>query len=270
MKGLQLVDHQWRYVYLNDAAAAHSRRTKEELLGRTMMDCYPGIERTAMFEQLQKCMAVRCPAALENDFTYSDGSSRTFELRIRPAYVGLVVLSIDVTDNRRTEGQLRHVQKMEAVGRLAGGIAHDFNNILSVILGYADVLLSNAGPSDPAAHELKEIKRAGERAADLTRRLLTFSRRQTMDRQVLDLSATVLGMQRMLELLVGASVELTIASDSGACRVYADPTEMGQVIMNLAANARDAMPKWRTSHHPDDHRHAGRSVRSSTLRSRAR
>src|SRR6187551_3170736 len=117
-EGIQVVNREWRYVYLNRAALAHARKAADELLGRTMLECYPGIEQTELFTVLGACMTSRRESSMKNDFVYPDGSKRTFELRVRPCDVGVLVMSVDVTDEQRLEAQLRHAQKMEAVGRL--------------------------------------------------------------------------------------------------------------------------------------------------------
>jgi PAS domain S-box-containing protein len=143
---------------------------------------------------------------------------------------------------QKTEEQLRHSQKMEAVGRLAGGIAHDFNNILSVILTSSELAMEHMAPDDPAQVELGEIHRAGRRANDLTRQLLAFSRRQVLLPRVLDLGQVVRSMERMLKRLLGEDVDLVVRQAGPLGRVLADPSQVEQVLMNLAVNARDAMP----------------------------
>jgi signal transduction histidine kinase/ActR/RegA family two-component response regulator len=151
-------------------------------------------------------------------------------------------LAFDITEQKRLEEQLQAIQRMEAVGQLAGGVAHDFNNLLSVILSYTQFALEGLREEDPLHRDVLEIKKAGERAASLTRQLLAFSRKQVLEPQVLDLNQTVAGMEHMLRRLVGEDVEFTqvLAPDLG--RVKADPGQVEQVIMNLVVNARDAMP----------------------------
>lgn len=144
---------------------------------------------------------------------------------------------------RQTEAQLRQAQKMEAVGRLAGGVAHDFNNLLTVIRGYSELILSRLASGDPARREMDEVKKAADRAAGLTSQLLAFSRRQFVAAKVLDLNALVMNMDQMLRRLLGEDVvELSEDLDEKLWAIKADPGQIEQVIMNLAVNARDAMP----------------------------
>ncbi len=144
---------------------------------------------------------------------------------------------------RLTEAQLRQAQKMEAVGRLAGGVAHDFNNLLTVIRGYSELILSRLAPADPARREMEEVKKAADRAAGLTSQLLAFSRRQFVAAKIVDLNALVMNMDGMLRRLLGEDiVELSADLDPNLGPIKADPGQIEQVIMNLAVNARDAMP----------------------------
>ncbi len=241
-EGLQIIDRGWRYVFLNDAAAAHGRRAAHELIGKTMMECYPGIDETPLFDHLRAAMGDGRAAAIENVFRYPDDAIRTFELRIEPCPVGIIILSLDVTDRRRLEDQFRHAQKMEAIGRLASGVAHDFNNLLSVILSYSSMLLEDLRPLDPLRDDLLAIQRAGERAADLTRQLLVMSRQQPAEVRVTDLNALLSSARKILERIIGADVELTFRLDGQAGAVMVDPGHFDQVVMNLVVNARDAMP----------------------------
>jgi nitrogen-specific signal transduction histidine kinase len=148
----------------------------------------------------------------------------------------------DVGDRKRLEAQYRQAQKMEAVGQLAGGVAHDFNNMLTIMLGYAEMLEGQLADRE-AAELLREIGRAGQRAAAITRQLLAFSRKQVLDPRVVSLNAIVLDMEKMLGRLIGEDVALTTALEPELWQVRVDPGQIEQVIMNLAVNARDAMPQ---------------------------
>ncbi len=147
---------------------------------------------------------------------------------------------------RQSEVQLRQAQKMETVGQLAGGVAHDFNNLLTVINGYSDVLLRRLGESDPARREVGEIQKAGERAAALTRQLLAFSRKQVLEPKSIRLNDIVSGMSSMLRPLIGENITLETDLDPNLWTVVADPGQVEQVVLNLAVNARDAMPSGGT------------------------
>ena len=144
---------------------------------------------------------------------------------------------------RRSEEQLRQAQKMEAVGRLAGGVAHDFNNVLSIILSYAEVLLESFRQGDPVRDDLDEIRKAALRASALTRQLLLFSRQQVTNPRVLDLNEVLANTEKMLKRILGEDVDFSLALGSDLGRVRVDPGHIEQVVMNLAVNARDAMPK---------------------------
>ena len=242
-EGLQIIDREWRYAYINEAAAAHGRRTVEELTGRTMMECYPGIEETPLFDALSTCMAGGDPQTMRNAFTYPDGATRTFELRVEPCEAGIIILSIDVTEGLKLEQQLRHAQKMEAIGRLAGSVAHDFNNLLTVILSHSELMLDELSEVDPMRREVEPVRWAGRRAAELTRQLLAFSRHQVQEPALIDLNDTLEVSERMLRRLLGADIELVVDYGREVPKVIADPGQIDQVVMNLAINARDAMPE---------------------------
>ena len=377
VEGCQVIGFDWTYLYLNDAAVVQARQPREKLLGRTMMERYPGIEATHVFSRIGRCMVERVHDRMENQFTFPDGSSAWFELRFVPVSVGTCVLSLDITDRKRaeaalqqseamfrqlytaapdavlvvsergevllanveagrmfgfegdgligtrlddrlparlrgrhadhraeyfanvrsrrmgaglelmalrsdgsefpvdvslapfalagqtaavcvvrdlterrrleaslhnTEEQLRHAQKMEAVGRLAGGVAHDFNNLLSVIVCYADMAASGLAPGSALRADLDEIGRAGQRGADLTRQLLAFSRQQVLRPRVLDLNGVLGDMDKMLRRLIGADIELRTVLTPALWSVNVDPGQIDQIVMNLAVNARDAMP----------------------------
>lgn len=152
----------------------------------------------------------------------------------------------DITERRLLEEQVRQTQKMESVGELAGGVAHDFNNWLTVIQSYSDLLLEELAPDGEVREYVQEIQAASERAASLTRQLLAFSRREIIERRVVEVNAVVLDTEKMLRRLLGEDVEVRTRLAQGLPRVHADPGQLVQVLMNLAVNARDAMPRGGT------------------------
>jgi PAS domain S-box-containing protein len=185
----------------------------------------------------------------------ADGSTVEVALTIWPIHdssgriAGISKIARNLTERRkaeaavrRTEEQLRQAQKMEAVGSLAGGVAHDFNNLLSVILSYATMLSDSLTPGDPMRTDLEEIVKAGSRATDLTRQLLAFSRQQLLQPRVVDLNTIVANMQGMLRRVLGEHIELTMLMAQSLGKIFADPGQIEQVVMNLIVNARDAMP----------------------------
>jgi len=163
--------------------------------------------------------------------------------------VGLIHVVRDVTERRRSEEELRKShemlrlsQKMEAVGRLAGGVAHDFNNLLLVIGGYSDLLLQRLPPDSEYREDVEEIRKAGTRASSLTQQLLAFSRKQVIAPRVADLNEVVAGMEKMLRRMIGEDIDLVTVLRPGLWNVRVDTGQIEQVLMNLAVNARDAMP----------------------------
>jgi PAS domain S-box-containing protein len=156
--------------------------------------------------------------------------------------IGLLGIARDMTERKRLEDTLRQSQKMEAIGRLAGGIAHDFNNLLVVIIGYSDLLLGEMDKSSSDYHKLDEVRKAGERAAALTRQLLAFSRKQIIEPVPVNLNSIVTNMNKMLRRVIGEDIELANVLQPNLGIVKADPGQLEQVILNLAVNSRDAMP----------------------------
>ncbi|MCX5770339.1 MAG: PAS domain S-box protein, partial [Candidatus Hydrogenedentes bacterium] len=155
----------------------------------------------------------------------------------------MIAMARDISQQRNLEAQLGQAQKMESVGRLAGGVAHDFNNLLMAILGYAEMILTDSHELNPGVREwIEEIKKAGERARDLTRQLLAFGRKQTLEMKVLDLNDVVVGFGKMLKRLIGEDIQVQTLLNPRIGSVEADPAQIEQVLLNLAVNARDAMP----------------------------
>ncbi len=165
------------------------------------------------------------------------------DITIAPFPKGAIITSQDVTERKILEEQLLQAQKMEAVGRLAGGIAHDFNNLLTAINGYSELAKTQVGKGSALYKYIKEIRRSGERAANLTRQLLAFSRRQLIKSQIIDLNSVILDMDKMLRRLIGEDIEIVILPGKDLGSVKADPGQIEQTIVNLVVNSRDAMPE---------------------------
>lgn len=177
-----------------------------------------------------------------------DGGSVTVSVRLSTIHqqgqmIGFSLIYRDLTYTKGLERQLQQSAKLKAVGTLAGGVAHDFNNLLTIISGYSEILLDQLPPSDPIHGLIDQIKQAGDRAASLTRQLLAFSRQQVLELKVLDINVVVSGIDKMLHRMIGEDVSLTTVLDPDLRHVKADSGQIEQVLMNLAVNARDAMPQ---------------------------
>lgn len=191
----------------------------------------PAVPFVLVTGSLDEEMAVEYMKAGAADYILKDRLTR-----LGPAVLGAL-------ERRRLEEQLRQAQKMEAIGQLAGGVAHDFNNILTAITGYSELLLDELSPDSPLRDDVSEIRKAADRAATLTRQLLAFSRKQILALRVLDLNVLVADMDKLLRRLLGEDVDLVTKLDPALGAVKADPGQLEQVIVNLAVNARDAMPE---------------------------
>jgi PAS domain S-box-containing protein len=247
------------FLAVNGAALRHYGYTREEFAKMTLSDIRPEEDLHALKEHVGALPPIDEGSAWRH--RKKDGSVIYVDIKAHDLLFegrrARLILSNDVTSRHkaeearaqaeaalaRTEAQLRHSQKLEAVGRLAGGVAHDFNNLLSVILSYSALILADLAPEDPMRGEVAEIEAAGKRAAELTRQLLAFGRRQMLQPRVVDPAQIVTGMERMLRRLIGEDVDLTLHRDPGAGSVKVDPGQLEQVVMNLVVNARDAMPR---------------------------
>jgi signal transduction histidine kinase/ActR/RegA family two-component response regulator len=231
-----------RVIWANRAAAARVKKEAPDLIGCYIYTLYH--DRTSPCDvcPIQETFRTGEPAL--KTVTTRDG--RMLELRTVPVredgrVVEVVEVGRDITESRKLEEQYRQAQKMEAVGRLAGGVAHDFNNMLNVILGYADLALGRVDPEDPLARDLREILKAGQRSADLTRQLLAFSRKQIVVPKVLNLNKGIEDQLKMLVRLIGEDVRIDFLPAGDLWNTRIDPSQVSQIVTNLSVNARDAI-----------------------------
>lgn len=236
-----------RYVDVNDSFLRVTGYRREEVLGHTAreMKLWNRPEDRAQYlEMLKQTGSVR---DLEIIFQTKPGAQRTGLISAELIDIGgekcAIAVIKDITERNILEKQLRQAQRMEAVGQLTGGIAHDFNNLLGVIIGYSDILEVHLDPNTKFYKHALEIRKAGQRAASLTRQLLAFSRQQVLEPTFLALNSIVIETENMLQRLLGENIELKTVLDPTLGLVKADQGQIEQVIINLAVNARDAMPK---------------------------
>jgi PAS domain S-box-containing protein len=241
---LCLLDRDRRILRCNKAMAALCGRPFEDLMGHTPCEFIHGDK-----EPVKDCPVPRLGSAGGRETAEFETKGRRLQVVVDPVFdaagnvEGAVHVITDVTERRALEAQLAQSQKMEAVGQLAGGVAHDFNNILSVILSTATILKDEEPPGSTIVPDLKEIIKAGERGATLARQLLTFSRRRPVSLAPVDLSSLVNNLWRLLQRLIGEDIALHLRLDPAIGEIEADPGGIEQVVMNLAVNARDAMPR---------------------------
>jgi PAS domain S-box-containing protein len=242
-----VVNADGRVDYVNPFYLRLTGYAPDEVLGQDWFRFLPERDRPRLRGTLRDLVEHGAPPHYQNPILTRDGHERTVSWHntvLRdPAGRAIGTLSVgeDITERLELEERFRQAQKMEAVGRLAGGVAHDFNNVLTSILGYTDLLLAELPPG-PAHEDLGEIRNAATRAAGLTRQLLAFSRRQVLQPSVLNPNDIVRSLEKMLRRLIGEDVELRTALAPDVGNVLIDPGQIEQVILNLAVNARDAMP----------------------------
>jgi two-component system cell cycle sensor histidine kinase/response regulator CckA len=245
---ITIIDAGGTIRFQSPAAERILGRPPGEFVGRNILEFLHPDDAPGVQETLRR--GIESPEAPRKStfrFRHANGSWRSLEAvgKLLPGegIPEVVVNSRDVTESRALEEQLRQAQKMEAIGRLAGGIAHDFNNLLTVITGYTALAAARLNPDGPPQPELVEIEKAAQRATDLTRQLLAFSRKQVLQPRVVNLNRLVGDTERMLRRVIGEEIELVTSLAEPLGSVKADMGQIVQVLLNLAVNARDAMPK---------------------------
>ncbi len=246
MDAIFITDRDGRFLDVNPSAQILFGYTKQEMIWENLIERY--VPPDCIDEFKEKMGKEECIENFETKFLKKDGSvvqsllTSTVWRAKDGAILGRHGIIRDITEIKLLEEKLLQSQKMEAVGRLAGGIAHDFNNLLMAITGYDELLMCSLEPTSTLYNYAEEIHKAAERAADLTRQLLAFSRRQVLKPKVLDLKTLVDNLEKMLQRLIGEDIHLKTILDPELGKIKADPGQIEQVIMNLAINARDAMP----------------------------
>jgi len=233
-----------RFLDVNESACAARGYTREEHLALSVPEIDPRVAERS-WEKTRDEVRRLGSSVSEREHRRKDGS--LFPVEVNASYISLerdYVLAVvrDITEKKRLEEELREAQKLEAVGRLAGGVAHDFNNMLGIVMGYGELVLKLAGSDVKLRSRMEQILKAAERCAFLTRQLLAFSRKQLLQPRILDLNAVISQMDEMLRGFIGEDVALVTTLAPGLGRVEADQGQLQQVIINLAVNARDAMP----------------------------
>lgn len=239
-----VVDRQWRVRQASPAACRQAGRTREQTLGRLVWEAFPQLRGVAVEGRCEQAAADGEPFEAA---TFSEPEQRWFEVRAQPFTGGLAIGFRDVTGEHRAEEVVRQSQQLEVLGRLTGGIAHDINNLLTVILGNLEMLAMQAEDSEPPRLDELELLQAGlgagQTASELMRRLLTFSRRQSLSPRALDLAALLAALQPLLRQTLGETVRLHVDCAPDLWAVLADRPGLESVLLNMALNSRDAMPR---------------------------
>ncbi|MFN8487950.1 MAG: PAS domain S-box protein [Caldilineaceae bacterium] len=237
-----------RYLMINTAGADLLGKTVEDVIGKDDQAFFTPETAQQIMDRDHMVIETTTPQLFEETLTTA-GTTRIY-LTSKGVYrdaqgkvIGLIGTSRDVTEQKRLEEQLRQAQKMEAVGRLAGGVAHDFNNLLTVINGYSQLSVRRLSANDPNRRLIGEIQKAGERAANLTNQLLAFSRKQVLQPEVISLNPLLVDLVKLLRRLIGEDLDLALVPDADLGLVKVDRSQFEQTIINLAVNARDAMPQ---------------------------
>lgn len=249
--GLIIADEKGRITDLNESSLRMFGYSREELLGQAIETLLP--ERLRNSHHGHRAGYIQHPHArpmglgMELFARRKDGTEFPVEVSLGPLATkdGMLVTGtvIDISERKKIEQQLRLAQRMEAIGQLAGGIAHDFNNLLAVIMGSADIIVDALPRGDPLGRKVEMIRSAGSSAADLVRQLLAFSRQQMVQPLVLNVPKIIARTQAMLQRIIGEDIEFKVIVEDSVGSIKADPGQIEQVLLNLAANARDAMPK---------------------------
>ncbi len=253
-EGIYGIDMQGRCTFINRAGAAMLGVVPADLVGQEIHalihhhhsdgSLYP-VEECPILRAMQQQSGMHEPDGIlwRKDGTSFSVRYSSFPIMMQGTILGAVVTFQDITQTKSLEQQFRQAQKMEAVGQLAGGVAHDFNNLLTVILGYSDIVFDRLPAADPLRDFIDQVRKAGIRAAGLTRQLLAFSRKQILVPEVVDLNTLLNEMEKMLRPMIGEDIDLQFAAAASLGTVKVDRGQTEQVIMNLVVNARDAMPK---------------------------
>jgi two-component system cell cycle sensor histidine kinase/response regulator CckA len=241
---LWTVDRNLRFTSALGAGFVRLKIKPNDLVGMSLLDYFETTDQTFLPIAAHRRAVAGEPMTFHVEWKSGSYACHVEPLRDSDGQVsGAICMSLDITDRKQLEEQLRQAQKMEAVGRLAGGIAHDFNNLLMVIQGYSDLLVERLPGGDPLRRNAEQIQMASQRASSLTRQLLAFSRKQMLAPKILNVQSVVAEMEKILRRLIGEDIQLETSSAPDLGLVRADRSQIEQVILNLAVNARDAMPQ---------------------------
>lgn len=240
-EGVQILDRELQFLYVNNVTEKHGRKTLEELRGKKMIECFPDLEETEMYQLLLQTLEDGKHRKMENKFYYEDKSFKWFELHFEPHDEGILIRSFDISDRKRLESQYYHSQKLDALGQLSAEVAHDFNNKLAILALNCELLQREEQNQERINEIISHMKLAIEQSSAMTKRLLAFGRNSVIEPKICDLNKILEDNIESMSRLIGDKIKIEFSAEEKLGHIRIDHSQLDQIFMNLCVNSRDAM-----------------------------